>query len=56
MHDQVPVIMTALIMLALIICWALYLGYDGALLTSVIAIFGYVIGYKHKATRPPVNS
>ncbi len=56
MHDQVPVVITALIMLALVMCWALYLGYDGVLLTSVIAIFGYVIGYKHKATRPPVHT
>ncbi len=56
MKDQAVVTIIALGFLALIMCWALYLGYDGTLLAGVIGIFGVVVGYKAKAARVPDNT
>lgn len=56
MKDQAVITLAALGLLALIMCWALYLGYDGTLLAGVIGIFGCVVGYKAKAARVPVST
>ena len=48
MDDQTIVILWALFLLVSLMSWALYLGIDGALLTTTLAIIGYAIGFKHK--------
>lgn len=49
MEDNTLIIIFALGVLAIVEIIALYLGYDGAYLASVVGIFGAAIGYEAKA-------
>jgi len=49
MEDSTLKVLFALCLLAIVEIVALYMGYDGALLSVVIGIFGAVAGYEAKA-------
>ena len=51
MEDKTLIIIVALIVLAVVEIAALGMGYDGAILASVVGIFAYTVGFKHHSRR-----
>jgi len=49
MEDKTVIIIVALILVAILEMFALYLGYDGVMLAIVVGGLLYATGYTHKA-------
>ena len=44
MDDRTAIVITALVLLTILMCVALYLGMNGTLLASVIGILAFAVG------------